>query len=53
MLRYQVHDEDGPVRAFGTASEAKKFLATRPDLKLVVLPKPVQPNVYDGEPAVF
>lgn len=53
MLRYQVHDEDGPVRAFETSKEAKNFIATRPELKLVVLPKPQQPNVYDYEPAVF
>lgn len=53
MLRYQVHDEDGPVRAFSTAKEAKSYMLTRPELKLVVLPKPEQPNVYDDEPAVF
>ena len=53
VLRYQVHDEDGPVRAFYTAKEAKNYMLTRPELKLVVLAKPEQPSIFDGPPAVF
>jgi hypothetical protein len=36
-MRYQVHDEEGVLRTFSRKEEAVAFMATRPELKLVVV----------------
>lgn len=36
-MRYQVHDEEGVLRTFSRKEEAVAFMATRPELRLVVV----------------
>lgn len=38
IRRYEVHDEDGPLRSFYTRKEAEQFL--QDGWRIVVLPKP-------------
>jgi hypothetical protein len=38
MMRYVVHDDEGPLRAFRTRAAAVKWMAD--GMRLVVLPKP-------------
>lgn len=39
MKRFKIHDEFGAIRAFDTKVDALNWLATRPELHLVIQPK--------------
>ena len=45
VRRYEVHDEDGPLRAFYTRQEVEKLM--QPGWKIVVLPKPKKKTVKE------
>lgn len=52
--RYRVDDENGPIRYYESKKEALRWVASRPNFRLVTLPKAKGPiNWYDFEPAVF
>lgn len=40
MNRFQLHDEFGIIRIFNAKLDALNWQLTRPELKLVVIPKP-------------
>ena len=40
VRRFIVCDEEGPIRKFYSRADAKRFMASRPELKLVVEDKP-------------
>lgn len=50
--RFQVHDEDGPVRAFWTRADALAWMNLRAGLRLVVRPRPPKVEI-PFEPALF
>ena len=37
--RFEVHDDEGPLRTFSRKEEAKAFMCGRNDMKLVVRPR--------------
>ena len=53
-MRYQVHDDEGVLRTFSRKEEAIAFMATRPELKLVVVKqqrkKKVELNKFEDAP---
>lgn len=49
--RFVVADEDGPLRAFNTRSEALFFM--QEGMTLIVLPKPPKPSLDHFEDAPF
>jgi hypothetical protein len=52
--RFIVLDDDGPVRRFYTKYEANQWVKARPELRVKVLPKEKQPNIFEStEEAVF
>ena len=40
MTRFEAHDDLGAIRAFRTRREAVRWLSARPEMRLVVRPKP-------------
>jgi hypothetical protein len=51
MSRFQVHDDVGALRVFVTRREALRWMASRPEFRLVVLPK--RDPLAGALPAVF
>jgi hypothetical protein len=53
-MRYQVHDDEGVLRTFSYKEEAVAFMATRLELKLVVVKqqrkKKVELNKFEEAP---
>lgn len=45
IRRYEVNDEDGPLRTFYTRQEAEQFL--QPGWRIVVLPKPMKKTINE------
>ena len=40
MHRFQLHDEFGIIRGFHNKQDALNWKLTRPELKLIIMPKP-------------
>ena len=51
MTRFEAHDDLGAIRAFRTRREALRWMASRPEFRLVVLPK--RDPLAGALPAVF
>lgn len=55
LNRFQLHDEFGVIRAFSVKLNALNWKLTRPELKLVTIPKPkpIPFNFNDYEECLF
>jgi len=55
LNRFQLHDEFGVIRAFSVKLDALNWKLTRPELKLVTIPKPkpILFNINDYEECLF
>ena len=53
--RFQLHDELGIIRAFSVKLDALNWKLTRPELKLITIPKPkpIPFNINDYEECLF